>query len=350
MRIAIIRLSAFGDIVIASSMLYALKALNNPSIEWFVDERFAGILGDSPCITKIHSLPFKKLLRSIGGILEVREYCKSCGKYDIVIDMQGLIKSALVGKFLIKKHFIGFSRKSAREGLASFFYNYRVNIPYDSNILERNFKVVFDYFLQQKESNLHLQKAIELRSQSLGVNHRNLNEQLIQQFKISQQYNFLFVIEASIQEKMYPIDRFASLATLLYRFLPESLFYIAWHDNEENANNLMKLLNQQAIPAYKLPKLDFNALKFCLTQMSCVIGGDTGVTHLAWALNIPCITLYGNTNTTSGKNMSNTKLGRVLLGNPYVVSQSNVFEIQSISPSTIFEVFKHKIYKDLHEE
>ncbi len=60
-----------------------------------------------------------------------------------------------------------------------------------------------------------------------------------------------------------------------------------------------------------------------------------------------CITLYGNNTESSGKNMRDTKLSRVLLGNPYVVSKGTNFEIASIEPREIFEVFKHNVLESL---
>jgi len=115
-RLAIIRLSALGDVIISASMLGGLKRLFSEllfhgfgaecRVEWFVDERFAAILRNSHFIDKLHALPFKTLLTSPRGILEIYRYCKNCGEYDAVIDMQGLIKSALVGRFLRTKRFI----------------------------------------------------------------------------------------------------------------------------------------------------------------------------------------------------------------------------------------------------
>lgn len=75
--------------------------------------------------------------------------------------------------------------------------------------------------------------------------------------------------------------------------------------------------------------------------MDIVIGGDTGITHLAWAIWQPLsILLLGNNAHSSGKNMRDTRLQRVLLGNPFVLSQSDEFEIASISPDVIFDCVK----------
>lgn len=77
--------------------------------------------------------------------------------------------------------------------------------------------------------------------------------------------------------------------------------------------------------------------------MDMVIGGDTGITHLAWAVGARSIVLLGNTPNTSSKNMSKTRLRRVLLGNPFVLSDSGKFEIASIAPNLIFERIKAEL-------
>lgn len=355
MRIAIIRLSAFGDVVVASSMLAGLKALGDYRIEWFVDDRFSGILDHSPCITKIHALPFKKLLKSISGLLEIRRYCKSCGEFDIVIDMQGLIKSAIVGKFLISAKFVGFSRDGAREGLASFFYTHKVSIPYDSNILERNFSVLFSHLKEFQTNPFTLERVMSLHTQGLGFNYHSITESLNTHFSRlnsmdKRPYTFLFILEASIKEKMYPIEKYAELARLLQDFLQECHFHVLWNEDKNRADSLYSLLRKQELCVTQLDRLDFNNLKFALRQIDCVIGGDTGVTHLAWAMGANCITLYGNNARSSGKNMRDTKLNRVLLGNPYVVSEGTEFEIASIEPRDIFETFKYKVYRALQDD
>lgn len=381
MRIGIIRLSSMGDIIISSSFLGALKALcKNSSIEWFVDSKFAGILHNSPCISKIHSLDIDNNV--ISSVIGVREYCRACGHFDLVVDMQGLLKSALVGKFLSKTTYVGFSFKGAREAAASFLYNKKVKIDYDKNILERNFKVLFEFFNFND-----MNKALSLRHVSLNFNVRNIDFSLIEMLKGLSDHRFsdfkdygrgttlesfqsdlelskdnqtleeknnlkehsdnkiLFVIESSSKEKMYPIRQFVELAKMLSKFLKKYRFFILWNEHEKLANDLSRILSDNNIKFTRLPKLNFNALKFSISQMDCVIGGDTGVTHLAWLFRVKSITLYGNSLESSSKSTSKTSLSRVLLGGSYISSQSNKFEIGSISPKDIFELYKKEIYK-----
>lgn len=350
-RIAIVRLSALGDIIVSASVLGGLKRLCSErgvecEIEWFIDERFSAILQNSPCIAKLHALPFKSLLKSPHGILEIYRYCKNCGKYDAVIDMQGLIKSALVGRFLDSKEFVGFSARGAREWLASVFYTRKIDIDYKENILVRNLGVLCAGMGVEIP---HLEQILAFSHEAFSCDKGALSREVIK-IDFAQSYNVLFILEASIREKIYPVAQYAILAKLLADFLEsrgkKAGFYFAWNDSEDSANALLAALNAQNLNATKLPRLDFNALKYVIAKMDCAIGGDTGLTHLSWALGIGCITLYGNASTTSGKNMRETSIERVLLGNPHIVSSSNTFEIASIAPSEVLRVFIDEIYRD----
>ena len=367
-KIAIVRLSALGDVIVSSSMLGgALEALKGKygegQIEWFVDERFAGILRNSPCIAHLHALPFKKWLKSPRGIYKIWRYMRSCGEYDAVIDMQGLLKSALLGKILRTKRFVGFSARGCRERIASAFYTHKVDMPYDANILTRNFALFASVMGDSVSANdeagedailqsPQFQRFIALRGNSFGVDAQKLMEaqKLIgDDFAISTPcatqiaLKFLFILEASIKEKTYPIAQYCDLAEILLAHYSNIAIYIIWHSDEVGANALFDMLKSKQIHAVKLPPLDFNDIKFVLKNMDMVIGGDTGITHLAWAVGAKSITLLGNAPNTSGKNMSKTRLKRVLLGNPFVLSDSGEFEIASIAPNRIFKRIKAEL-------
>ena len=59
----------------------------------------------------------------------------------MVIDAQGLLKSAITAK-LLGKNRAGFSKDSIREGVASYFYHEKIEIAYDANTIDRNAKVM----------------------------------------------------------------------------------------------------------------------------------------------------------------------------------------------------------------
>lgn len=420
-RIGIVRLSSFGDVVVSASLLmdfyHALQQhYDEVCIEWFVDTRFAGLLEHHYAITTLHALPIKRL-KSLRAIKELWCFLRALGGFDIVLDLQGLIKSALVGCALDSRRFVGFSFDSARERVASVFYSERVKIAYDSNILARNVAIYqqalrgsafglesgtsspscvnrlqvllslcglknsnsslkilesqngFDrqpQFLEstfetceqksqradfgknaarslQQDTSLQLvcKKPMSKAQSGFGWDTKQalfLLDSSTQQVALdSSAYRVLFVLEASIPQKTYPIGQYAKLALLMQQASKQAItFCLIYHEHKDQALCLRAMLEASGLGVCVFPPLDFNALKYILSQMHCVIGGDTGLTHLAWALkSAQVITLLGNLQTSRGKNMRDTKLSRVLLGNPYVLSQSGSFEIASIPPESI---------------
>ena len=141
MRIAIVKLSAMGDIVHAMIVLQYIKNFNPKiSIDWFVEESFKDLLKFNPHINKLHLVNFKEAKKnnSIFAFFKDLNKLRHHDVYDLVIDMQGLIKSAIVSKILPSKQIIGFDKFSTREKLASYFYNKKLNCSYETNVIIRN--------------------------------------------------------------------------------------------------------------------------------------------------------------------------------------------------------------------
>ncbi|GAA7569154.1 lipopolysaccharide heptosyltransferase I [Helicobacter pylori] len=326
MKIAIVRLSALGDIIVSAVFLAAIKErFTNAQIEWFVDERFGAILEHSPYIDKLHPIALKSTLTTFNP-LKIFKLFKSLRayEYDIVIDMQGLIKSALITQMLKAPKKVGFDYASAREGLSAFFYSQKVSIAYNEPVLKRNFTLLFHALnLPQKEisESLNSRSKVFSYQDSPKIDALNLNEN---------KPKILFVLETSKINKTYPIERFKELALALESFQ----ICLLWHASEDKATALYGALKNQR-DVLLLPKLTLNEVKALLFKMDLIIGGDTGITHLAWALQKPSITLYGNTPMERFKLESPINVS--LTGNSNANYHKKDFSIQNIEPKKIKE-------------
>ncbi|GAA9448307.1 lipopolysaccharide heptosyltransferase I [Helicobacter pylori] len=326
MKIAIVRLSALGDIIVSAVFLAVIKeCLPNAQIEWFVDERFGAILEHSPYIDKIHPIALKSALTTFNP-LKIFKLLKSLRayEYDIIIDMQGLIKSALITQTLKAPKKVGFDYASAREGLSAFFYSQKVSIAYDEPILKRNFTLLFHALnLPKNEISEGLSSRAKVFSyqDSLKIDALDLNKN---------KPKILFVLETSKINKTYPIERFKELALALENFQ----ICLLWHADENKATALYGALKNQC-DVLLLPKLTLNEVKALLFKMDLIIGGDTGITHLAWALQKPSITLYGNTPMERFKLESPINVS--LTGNSNANYHKKDFSIQNIEPKKIKE-------------
>lgn len=126
LKVAIVRLSSLGDIIHSASLLplllESLKPTYAVTLHWYIDKIFSEILEDSPLIDKLIALPLKEAIasRKFYALTAIYHTLKQ-ESYDIVLDLQGLLKSALISKLLSTNKVIGF--QTAKESLATFFYH-----------------------------------------------------------------------------------------------------------------------------------------------------------------------------------------------------------------------------------
>ena len=141
MKIAIVKLSALGDIVHGMIVLQFIKRYKpDIDIDWIVEESYKELLEFNPEINKVHTVNLKnaKKEKSLNLFLKELRKLRQFGHYDLVVDMQGLLKSAVVARIIPSIKTLGFDKISLRESLAAKFYNQTINIDYSNNIIDRN--------------------------------------------------------------------------------------------------------------------------------------------------------------------------------------------------------------------
>ena len=282
MKLAIVKLSAMGDIIHAMVALQYIKKENlDIQIDWIVEEGFVKILENNPHMDNILTLNLKSIKNSkraiINEIKKVRKYTQN--NYDLVIDAQGLMKSAITAKLLGKK-VAGFSKNSIREGVASYLYNQRIEIAYHENTIDRNAKVMSEPLDIEITSQMIIDKEPFLFYSN--------EDKSLQNHLSTTKKNIIFVIGSTWESRNYPKEKFVEIAN----HLKENIL-IAWGGEEELEK--AEWIENKSSYAKALPKIDLNSLKAIIAQSDLVIGNDTGPTHMAWGLNIPSITIFGPT-------------------------------------------------------
>lgn len=278
-KIAIVRLSALGDIVNSAIVLQFIKQkFPDAEVDWITEEVFSSILKDHPLISKLHTINLKKVKKSksLSLLKSTISKLRSLDKYDIVIDIQGLIKSAVVTKLLGKNRH-GFDKKSTRESLASLFYTSTSNIAYEKNVIKRNCAVVADAL------NFEITDEMILNKEPIFPVTKSF--ELLKETK-----NIAFIIGASWDSKIYPKEKVAKVCNEL-----KEQCYIIWGSEEEKQN--AEWICENSDYASLAPQLSLDELVSFISKMNLLIGNDTGPTHMAWAQNIPSITLLGPTTT-----------------------------------------------------
>ena len=120
------------------------------------------------------------------------------GQYDVVIDLQGLIKSAIVTKFISSRKIVGFDKNSIRERLSSYFYDQKVAIGYDQNTIVRYVKLISEALSIKITNDDIINKEFYLFSKS--------------KFLIPQTPYIVFVIGSTWQSRNYPKEKFTQVA------------------------------------------------------------------------------------------------------------------------------------------
>jgi len=321
MRIAIVRLSALGDIVQTMIVVQFIKnKFPDSQIDWFVDEKFKDILKNTEGLSNIFGLDINKIKRdkSLRSLLNLFFFIRNKGNYDIALDFQGLIKSALITRFIKSKKRCGFDKNSLRERLASYFYNYKVNISYSENVIFRYVELV------NKSLNLKITKS------------KIDNKKAFYKYKKTKRTikKVILVIGASFDSKIYPIGNYKEIFENL-----DAEFIVIWKTKKEKEMAVMLARENKKISISS--QLSLVDLVDLIAKSDLVIGGDTGPTHLAWALNIPSIILFGP--TSANRNTFQTDINIALSSsshvNPYKINKKD-YSIGAINPKKIIKAAK----------
>lgn len=270
MKIAIIRLSALGDIIHTSIVLqFIKKCYKDAEIYWFVDSKFGDLLQNHSLIDRLILLPLKdkKYLKSFEILNDFRD------KFDIIIDFQGLIKSAIISRIL-GKNTAGFDKFSTKEPFCSYFYKNKINCDYSENIIIRNLT------LASRVLNFSF-SADEITNKQPCFFAEDINFDFLNKDK----KNILIAPFASEKNKCY--DKFKKVINNLKDYE----IFIS-HGSENEKTEAVNLSNDTH--ATVLRKMSLQDMINFISKISLVVGNDSGITHLAWALNRPSITLFGN--------------------------------------------------------
>ncbi len=320
-HIAIIRLSALGDIINATVILQFIhQAYPHLKIDWICEEVFAPLLDTHPLINKVYTVNLKKLKKekSFKFLMQMVLNLKKLPKYDMIIDIHGLLKSAIVAK-LTKNKIYGYDKYNAKESIASYFYTKKSHLTYESNVIKRSIHLINDIL------NLHVSDMM--------IRNKKPTLPMYDKLIPMQKKYIVFIIGASYKSKIYPIKKILQVCNAL-----TCKAYIVWGNEQEKEDALF--ITKHSKTAQLLNKLSLKELCALISHASLVIGNDTGPTHLAWAYNIASITLFGPTDENM---IFTTKQNIAICSNSKVNAlhvNKNDFSIKEIDPNTIINKAK----------
>jgi len=299
-NLLVVRLSAMGDVIHALPAVSALRhARPEAEIGWVIEERWSELLcakgsplegplsGQRPLASRVHYVRTKEWRRSLlvpnAWSTTLKDLQHSLGAmrrvhYDTALDLQGSIRSALIAQWSGAGKVVG--SDEPRERLARIFYNKNIKIS-GTHVIEQNLALVEQWVGQV----IPMPDAILPRDPAAEAwCDRYCGEQNVGKLA-------LLNPGAGWGAKQWPAERYGEVARELVG--DGCAVLVNFGPGEESlAQSVASASDGTARPV----QCSIGEL-IALTRRACLfIGGDTGPLHLAAALKIPVVAIFGPTN------------------------------------------------------
>lgn len=284
MRVLLMKTSSMGDVIHALPALTdAKRAIPSIEFDWVVEESFAEIPHWHPAVRDVIPISFRKWRKGVTST-ETRVAFRAlrqrlrAEKYDMVLDAQGLAKSAFLCMFA-KGLRVGLDFSSAREWPAAFAYQRRCNVNFEQHAVLRMrqlFSQALGYELPDTAPDFGLDKSRIFKSTTVPP----VNDYLV------------FLHATTWESKQWPEHYWIELAKIAAL---NGLNVKTSGGNPAELARSVRLAEQ--VPTIEaLPRLTITQMAQLLVNSKAAVAVDTGFAHLAAALDMPTISIYGSTN------------------------------------------------------
>lgn len=278
MKVLIVKTSSMGDIIhTLPALTEAARHVENIRFDWVVEKPFAEIAQMHPLVDQVIQVQVRKWRKNIFKSLKSDEWKTfrqqiKAQKYDYIIDAQGLLKSAIIARMAKGVH-CGFTRGELREKVAGFFYKKQVVTEgerHEIYRIRRLFAEVLGYHIDKSFLDYGLMR---------------------QQFSAKSSNHLIFLHGTTWLTKHWPEQRWIELAKLA----TDAGYNIKlpWGNEKEKARAERIASDNEKVEV--LPKLSITEVTRVLASSKAVVSVDTGLGHMAAALNLPTVFLFGPT-------------------------------------------------------
>lgn len=280
MRVLLVKLSSLGD------LLHTLPALTDAQrhvpelrVDWVVEEGYAQIPAWHPTVQRVIPASLRRwrhepLAAWRSGEWQRFLHSLRASRYDRVLDAQGLLKSAVLAR-LARGERYGFDRHSAREPLAAMAYQHAVPVGRRRHAISRLralFAAALGYAFDNREPDYGIGGRFQRRTRP-GTGH------------------LVFLHGTTWPSKHWPRSEWQRLAALAGAAGWE--IRLPWATVQERLR--AERIAGAGSTVEVLPASSLDSLAGVISEAAAVVGVDSGLAHLAAALGVPSITLYGAT-------------------------------------------------------
>ena len=293
MKVLLVRLGALGDIIHAVPAALALAAIPGTEIDWLVDPRHHAVLN-------LFDLPVRPVALSGGGasappafappasspagILDSIRTIRALRQraYDVAIDLQGLIKSAVLARLSGARRVIGFARHALREPSATIMYTETVDPGTYGHVIQKNVALVSTLAKGASDTagpKPGLRIAMPLKARTASPATAAAPYAIINP-------------GAGWPNKRWAADRFGAIAKRL-RAKHGLAVVVTWGPGEEPLARAV--VESSSGAAQEAPPTTLPELLALIRGAQLMIAGDTGPLHLAAAASTPIVSMFGPT-------------------------------------------------------
>lgn len=273
--IVLVKTSSLGDVLHNLPVVTDIcRHVPGARIDWVVEESFAVLPLLHPGISRAIPVAMRRWRKSwwqSRGEMQAACHELRDARYDLALDTQGLLKSALITRCTHSMR-CGFAWDSAREPVASLFYDRTFSVAKDRHAVERN---------------------RQLAGQALGYIPQGEPDYGIRTADVALPWlpaePYAVLLHAtSRDDKLWAEPNWLALGKYLSQTGVRSI--LPWGSEQEKARGARL---SAAIPGAICPaRLNLNEAAALLAHARAVIGVDTGLSHLAAALGVPTIGIY----------------------------------------------------------
>ncbi|MEZ5653661.1 MAG: lipopolysaccharide heptosyltransferase I [Burkholderiaceae bacterium] len=284
-RIALVKTSSMGDVIHALPVVTdILRAHPGARIHWVVEEAFADLPALHPGVADVHRIALRRWRRqwrvpaTRAEMRAVRTRLRTL-ELDWVLDLQGLIKSAWMARWLRGTR-AGFSWRCAREPLAALTYDRRIDVDMSHHAIERLRELAATALGYRAEG----LPSFGLRAAEPSPALRAVLDADARPYRV-------FLHATSRAEKQWPAEHWVAM---MREAVTAGLRVLLPYGSDAERDAAQSLVGR-AGAGEVLPRLGLADCAALLAGAHGVVGVDTGLTHLAAALDRPTVALFAAT-------------------------------------------------------
>ena len=276
-KLLVVRLGSLGDIIHAVPVAAAVRrAFPNAAIDWVVDTRYRDVVDVVSVVNRSIGVRASSAASLFSVVRELRRTA-----YDVVLDLQGLLKSAVLARYSGARRIIGFPAELLRERAARVFYS----------------ETAGDATAHVIDKNLSMLKAIGVRMPQIEFPLNDPRPQCVAEVRsrlgIADRVPFAILNPgAAWPNKRWPPVYFAEVARgLAKRHMMRSI--VLWGPGEQQLAQAVADASDGT--AVLSPNVDVVDLFSVTKAAALMISGDTGPMHVAAAVGTPIVGVFGPT-------------------------------------------------------